>query len=141
MHFPLKCGCAPEYWATGLFWYSNFLVSLPAVCPWSCSFQSSHGPKQAAFKISVVLPSITNLTLHIRNAGCLFELDKADASLISHSTEVHIKIKTCFPLFLLFQLVVQGASNEVRCWGTLQAIISLERALRFTNSRIHTVTV
>lgn len=57
MHFPLKCAYAPEYWVTGLHWYSNFHVSLPAVCLWSCSFGFSQGPKQAVFKVSVVRSS------------------------------------------------------------------------------------
>lgn len=87
------------------------------------------------------LPSIKNLTLYIRNAGCLFKQDKAAASLISCYVNAQIKIKMCFPLLLLFQIVAQGASNKVRSWGTLKATFSLERALDFTHSRIHAAAV
>lgn len=99
--------------------------------------------KQAAFKVSVVSSSPQHCKFHSnrRDAGCLFKQNKAVASLISCCTEAHIKIKTGFSLFLLFQLVAQRANSEIRSHRTLKATVSLERALGFTISRIHTETV
>lgn len=127
-----------EHCTIGLFLHRHFDVSLPAACPWSCSFGSSHRPKQAAFKISIVSssPNITNLALYLRNTGCLFKQAKAAASLISYYIAAHSNIKMFFPLFLLYQLVTWEASNEIRSWGPLEATVFLERALGFTNSSI-----
>lgn len=139
--FPLKCAYAPE---SGPQVCTDTAISMFPFLLFPHVLLDFHKDQSMLSLKSLqlaVLPSITNLTLYVRNAGCLFKQGKAAASLISCYTNAQIKINMCFPLLLLFQIRALGASNKVGFWGTLKAPISLERALDFTNYRIHTAAV